>query len=43
MERVPPNESMHVSVTFAYSKGTSYNVKIVSDRKKVCLVTATAL
>ena len=43
MERVPPNESVHVSVTYAYSKGTSYNVKIVSDRKKVYLVTATAL
>jgi hypothetical protein len=43
MERVPPNESMHVSVTLAYSKGTSYNVKIVSDRKKVYLVAATAL
>jgi hypothetical protein len=42
-ERVPPNESVHVSVTYSYSKGTSYNVKIVSDRKKVYLVTATAL
>jgi len=43
LERVPPNESVHVSVTYAYAKGTSYNVKIVSDRKKVYLVTATAL
>jgi hypothetical protein len=43
MERVPTKESVHVSVTYAYSKGTSYNVKIVSDRKKVYLVTATAL
>jgi hypothetical protein len=43
MERVPPNESVHVSVTYAYSKGTSYNVKIVTNRKKVYLVTATAL
>jgi len=43
MERVPPNESVHVSVTYAYSGGTSYNVKIVSDRKKVYLVSATAL
>jgi hypothetical protein len=43
MERIPPKESVHVSVTYAYSKGTSYNVKIVSDKKKVYLVTATAL
>jgi hypothetical protein len=43
MERIPPKESVHVSVTYAYSKGTSYNIKIVSDRKKVYLVTATAL
>ena len=43
MERVPPNSRVHVSVTYAYSKGTSYNVKIVSDRKKIYLVSATAL
>ena len=43
MERVPPKETIHVAVTYAYSKGTSYNVKIVSERKKIYLVTATAL
>ena len=43
MERVPPNESVHVSVSYAYAKGASYNIKIVSDLKKVYLVTATAL
>ena len=43
MERIPPNESVHVSLTYAYSKGTSYNVKIVSDRKKIYLVSTTAL
>jgi hypothetical protein len=43
MERIPPNESVHVSLTYTYSKGASYNVKIVSDRKKVYLLTATAL
>jgi hypothetical protein len=43
MERIPQKESVHVSVTYAYSTGSSYNVKIISDRKKVYLVTATAL
>jgi hypothetical protein len=43
MERIPPNESVHVSVTYAYSKGTNYQIKIVSDRKNFHLVSTTAL
>jgi hypothetical protein len=42
-ERIPPNESVHVSVTYAYSAGANYSIKIVSDRKKIYLVSATAL
>jgi len=43
MTRVPPNKNVHVSLAYTYSKGTSYNIKIVSDRKKVYLVSANAL
>jgi hypothetical protein len=43
MERIPPNENVHVSVTHAYSKGTNYQIKIVSARKNFHLVSTTAL
>ncbi len=43
IEKIPPNESVYVSVTYTYSKGTNYSIKIVSDRKKIYLVSATAL
>jgi hypothetical protein len=43
IEKIPPNESVHVSVTYAYSKGTNYHIKIVSDRKNFHLVSTTAV
>lgn len=43
IEKIPPNESVHVSVTYAYSKGTNYQIKIVSARKNFHLVSTTAL
>lgn len=43
IKRLTPNESVHVYLNYAYSKGTNYDVKFVSDRKKAYLVSATAL
>jgi heme/copper-type cytochrome/quinol oxidase subunit 2 len=43
IEKIPPNESVHVFVTYAYSEGTDYQIKIVSARKNFHLVSTTAV
>jgi hypothetical protein len=43
IEKLLPNASVHVSVTHPYSNGTSYHIKIVSNRRNVYLAAATAL
>jgi hypothetical protein len=43
IEKLLPNASVHVSVTYPYSNGTNYNIKIVSNRGSVYLAAATAL
>jgi hypothetical protein len=43
IEKFLPNASVHVSVTYPYSNGTSYNIKIVSNRGNVYLAAATSL
>jgi hypothetical protein len=40
---VPPNGSMEISVSYAYVNGTSYHIKIVSDRANEYFASATAL
>ena len=37
------NGSMEISVNYAYVNGTSYNIKLVSDKKDTYFVSATAL
>jgi P pilus assembly chaperone PapD len=41
--QMPPNGSMEISVSYAYVNGTSYHVKIVSDRGNEYFASATAL
>lgn len=41
--QVPPNGTMVLSVNYAYVNGTSYHIRIVSDREKEYFVSATAL
>jgi hypothetical protein len=43
IEKVLPNASVHILVTYSYSNGTNYNIKIVSNRGNVYLAAATAL
>jgi hypothetical protein len=43
IEKVLPNASVHVLVTYSYSNGTNYNIKIVSNRGNVYLAAASAL
>ena len=41
--QLPPNGSMEVTVNYAYVNGTSYHIKIVSDRENDYFASATAL
>jgi hypothetical protein len=41
--KISSTESMEISVNYAYVNGTSYNIKLVSDKKDAYFVSATAL
>jgi hypothetical protein len=41
--KIFPNENMEISVNQAYANGSNYQIKIVSERSNVYLVSATAL
>jgi hypothetical protein len=41
--KISPSESMEISVNYTYVNCTSYNIKLISDKKDSYFVSATAL
>ena len=41
-EIIPPKDRLDISIVYAYSNGTNYNIKMVSERNNVHLFTATS-
>ena len=40
---IPPKDCIHISIVYAYSNGTNYHFKMVSERGSTYLFTVTAL